>query len=135
MIRHYHQGPFLQRGRGIGSVLSALFSNITPVLKGLGRRAVNSGLVRNLGNTLVDSAVKGGLNFATDALSGGNLKESATTNLAAAKRELAKTIKRSIRTRRRPAAKRPATAKRARNVFDAGTDSGESDNGGGGSSR
>jgi hypothetical protein len=101
MIMQIHRGPYLQRGRGVGSVLAAVFRNtVVPTMKLLGKRAMSSDLVRSVGSTLAKSAIQGGLNFATDALNGGNLKESAVTNLAAAKRELATTVKRALKTKR-----------------------------------
>jgi hypothetical protein len=143
MILQYHQGPYLQRGRGVGSVLSALFRRVTPALKMMGRQVAGSKVVRDIGGTLLNSAVQGGLNFAADALNGENLKESAATSVTTAKRELAKTIRRSIPAKVRlpsaGAAKRKTSrpvrppAKRARTVFDEATDEdGDDDDDGGG---
>jgi hypothetical protein len=97
MIMQFHRGPYLQRGRGVGSVLAAIFRNVAPTLKFLGKRALSSDVVRNVGGTLAKSAIRGGLNFAADALNGGNLKESAAANLQTAKRELSSTVKRALK--------------------------------------
>jgi hypothetical protein len=140
MILQYHRGPMLQRGRGIGSVLAALVRNVTPAVAMLGKKVLSSSLVRDVGSTLANSAIQGGLNFATDALNGGNLKESANANLEAAKHEIAETVKRHRRPRVKQALPPTKRAKVTRvyrsrpgnvkSVFDEGTDDDDDDDDG-----
>lgn len=124
MIMHgVHRGPYLQRGRGIGSFLSSLFRSVVPVLKTVGTNVLKSGLVKDVGRTLADSAVKGGLRLATTALDGGSLKESFGSSVSDAKRAVSQVIKGQQPQSRSSGVKRAAAAtssSRGRRVSRAG---------------
>lgn len=83
----------MQRGRGIGNLLGSLFRSAVPAIKSLGKSIFSSNVVKDVGKSLANSAVKGGLNFAADALDGQNLKESLSSNVGEAKSALAKVLR------------------------------------------
>jgi hypothetical protein len=94
LIKHgIHKGPYLQRGRGIGSLLSSLFRSVVPALKTVGAKVLKSGLVRDVGKSLADSAVRSGLQLATTALDGGSMKGSLGSSITDAKRAVSQVIK------------------------------------------
>lgn len=92
----YHSGPRVQRGRGLGSILSGLFRSFAPVAKiglKLGKSLVSSPLARKVGVTALEAAKKSAANIAADVLSGNNLKKSAQRELNDAKEKIATTLR------------------------------------------
>lgn len=92
---NYHHGPRLQRGRGLGSILAALFRGLAPVARlGLnaGKRLIAIPAVRTLGKTAFDIAKQGAVSMAADIVDGKNVKESAQKELNIAKAKIAQEI-------------------------------------------
>jgi hypothetical protein len=78
----------LQHGQGIGTFLSGLARWAMPALK----QMAGNPLVRDLGSTLKNSALRGVRNLATDVLAGADAKQSLSNSLHLAKRDVAKTV-------------------------------------------
>lgn len=101
---NFHSGPRFQRGRGLGSIFSALFRSLRPLASmGLkaGKRILNSDIVKNIGSTALDATKDAVKNIAVDLLEGKNIKESANQQLEEAKSKLAQTLRGSGRKRRK----------------------------------
>jgi hypothetical protein len=89
----YACGPYRQRGRGLGGIISSLFRSVVPALKTLGGTIARSGLARSIGKSVLDSAKRGGLALASDVLDGRSAKASVASSLASGRRELSKVFK------------------------------------------
>ena len=92
----FHSGPRTQKGRGLGSILSALFRGLAPVAKigmRMGKNLVSSPLMQKVGATAVEAAKKSAANIAADVIAGNNMKESAQRELNAAKEKIATTLR------------------------------------------
>lgn len=92
----FHQGPYIQRGRGIGSLFSGLFRSLKPLASmGLkvGKKILNSDIAKKVGSTALDFGKEALTNVAVDLLEGKNFKDSANEQLAEAKARLAQTLK------------------------------------------
>lgn len=86
----------MQKGRGLGSILSGLFRSIAPVAKlGLsyGKKLISSPLAQKLGSTAMEAAKKSAANIAADVIAGNNLKQSAQRELKDAKEKIATTLR------------------------------------------
>ena len=99
----FHRGPYVQRGRGFGSLFSSLFRYAVPALKTLGGKIMNSSITRNVGKTLANSAMQGGLSLAADGLAGKNVGESFSKNIEKARQDVASTLRKEAVSRRPPA--------------------------------
>ena len=123
-----HRGRYIQRGRGVGSILVSLFRGLAPMLKAGAKTAVKSAL-RGSARTITKkgakklakralssvgkSAAKAGMNAAVTALEGGDVKAGAKRDLLSARRDLGATIKRSAKTAF-PASNKKKAGKRGR---------------------
>lgn len=92
---YIHRGPFIQRGRGIGSLLGSLFRGIVPALKALGTSLLSSPVTKAIGNTAKDAAIETGIKMAADAIEGKNMKQSLDENLLKARKRVAESIRKS----------------------------------------
>ena len=96
-------GERIQRGRGIGGLLRMIKSLFTPVLKSVGKnvvRAATSNTAKSIAKTLGEQAIESGINLATDALRGNNLKERVNNEFASFKNTAADTLETIKRKRR-----------------------------------
>ena len=96
-------GERIQRGRGLGGLLRMFKSLFSPVLKSVGKnvvRAATSNTAKSIAKTLGEQAIESGLNLATDALRGNNLKESANNEITALKSTAANSLDRIKRKRK-----------------------------------
>lgn len=69
----------VQTGRGLGSILSSIFSKLAPVARTVynaGKRAINSTLGQSILKTTGQSVAEGGVNLIDDVLKGENVKNS-----------------------------------------------------------
>lgn len=107
-----HRGPYIQRGRGFGSIFSSIFRSAVPALKTLGSKILGSSITKNVGKTLAQSALQGGLSLASDALDGKNVKDSFSSNVTQARRNLAKTLRKEVAARSSVPVKSPVKRKR-----------------------
>lgn len=92
----YHVGPRVQRGKGLGSLLGALFRGFAPVAKlGLkvGKSIAASPLARKIGESAMDIAKTSAVKLAADMVEGRNLKESAQEELNTARQRIASTLR------------------------------------------
>lgn len=87
MLAH-HSGISYQHGQGLGSFLSGLAKTLVPVAKNFFKSSTGQALK----NIAVDTAA----NVAKDIFSGGNVKESAKTNLSEARDRITGVIKKKI---------------------------------------
>jgi hypothetical protein len=81
----YHQGDYIQRGRGIGSIFHAIARSVYPAiatLGKLGKSALTSSTASSLLQKVKNSAIDAGINVASDTLAGKNVGQSILTNLA-----------------------------------------------------
>ncbi len=96
-----HRGPYIQRGRGLGSTLGSMFKGVIPAMQVMGRKILESPVTQKVLKTAKRSAIEAGLNLATDALEGENLNESLSKNMSTAKKvvtdSLISALKRSKR--------------------------------------
>ena len=98
-----HRGPFLQRGRGIGSVIARIFSRLVPFLGKAGKtvaKAATNKAVKKVAKEALKSgsrsAVKAGANVILNKLEGKDVKEGLKSDLSSAKKDLASTIRHEI---------------------------------------
>ena len=91
-----HRGPFIQRGRGIGSTLSAVFKDVVPVVKVMGQKIADSPITQQVVKTAKRSAREAGLNIATDVLEGRDFEESLSQNVSTAKRAVKDSLKQAL---------------------------------------
>lgn len=100
----YHHGPYVQRGRGIGSIFSGLFRSLKPLASmgiKFGKKVLNSDLAKKVGSTALEFGKEALTNVAADVLEGKSFKESAGEQLAEAKSKLAQTLRGSGKRRKR----------------------------------
>jgi hypothetical protein len=96
-----HHGPFIQRGRGLGSLLGSLFKAVIPVASRVGRSIIRSPITKSVLRTAKDAAIEGGLSLAVDALRGNKVAESAQQNVEQAKNKIADAIEKGTINRKR----------------------------------
>lgn len=87
-----HRGPHVQRGRGVGSTLSAMFKDVFPAAQIIGKKVLASPLTKKVLKTAKRSAVDAGLQIAKDVLHGKKLKESLNENVSSAKKSVKKSL-------------------------------------------
>ena len=87
-----HRGPYIQRGQGFGSSLSAMFKGVIPALKLFGEKIVQSPITKEIINTGKRSLVDASLNVADDFLKGKKIKPSISENVATAKKAVTKSL-------------------------------------------
>lgn len=93
---NYHVGTRFQRGKGLGAIFSGLMRGFAPIArKGLeiGKKVLNSSIVKKVANTALESGKKAALNLAADLLEGKDLKTSAENELNEAKNKIAGTLR------------------------------------------
>lgn len=83
-----HRGPYIQRGRGIGSSLTAMFKGVTPVLKLLGEKVRQSPVTKEI----LSAGKRAAIDVATDVLQGKKMKSSISENLDTAKKAVSKSL-------------------------------------------
>jgi len=82
----------VQRGRGIGNLLSSFFKSFIPSLKTLGGEISSTPVVQNVLKTVKDSAKDAGINLASDIVHGNNPVDSIKSNLDLAKKKILHTL-------------------------------------------
>ena len=87
-----HRGPYIQRGRGIGSSLTAMFKGVIPALQLLGDKVMQSPITKEVIKTGKRAALDAGLNVASDVLGGKKLKPSLSENVTTAKKAVTKSL-------------------------------------------
>lgn len=152
MKMYLHKGPYIQRGRGFGSIFSSVVNRVLPALRVFKNQVARSPLMQELGASLRDNAVHGVKQLAADVLAGRNVKKHIKENIGKARNDILRTIEDSNQQqeaavatatkRKRLPAKRRIPIKRIRkSVFQDLSDSeevpsedddGGSDGGGGG---
>ena len=93
----FYGGDRIQKGRGIGGLLRLLKSVFMPAVKNAGQtvlRAAKSDTGKMIRHALKEQAIESGINLATSALRGENLKNAAETELQTSKDTAAKTLER-----------------------------------------
>ena len=88
MRRNIYKGVYLQRGSGVGSVLSLIFRSLVPWIKKGATALVRSKSVRKLAKSAGTTAAKSAASLARDVISGTSSKAGAKQNLQNAKRGL-----------------------------------------------
>jgi hypothetical protein len=82
----------VQRGRGIGSTLSAMFKGVIPAAQMMGKQVLASPLTKTVLKAAKRSARDAGLQLATDVLQGKRVKESLKENVSTAKKAVKKSL-------------------------------------------
>jgi hypothetical protein len=82
----------LQRGRGLGNVLRSLYGKVTPTLKAVGSKVLDSPVTKAALSTVKDIATNAGLNVLKDTLKGEDVSKSVKSNLSVAKRKLSQDL-------------------------------------------
>ena len=101
MLRmNIHRGPFIQRGRGLGSLLSSLFKSVIPVASRVGKKIISSPITSNALKATKDAAIEGGLQIAVDALKGKSMEETMQHQLESAKKKVSKALEKGIKQRK-----------------------------------
>lgn len=103
----YHRGPLLQRGHGIGSIFKSILRFIAPSLQSvksvfakgaqIGSKIAKNPAVKDVMNTVRDSAIDIGLSTAADTLEGLDLKQSLDKNLTTGKLKVAESLRRGVK--------------------------------------
>lgn len=91
-----HRGPRSMRGRGIGSIFSALARGLAPVAKlGLkaGKSFFSNPFVKKIGSSALDIAKQSAVNLTADLMEGKNMNESAQKELDNARQKIASTLR------------------------------------------
>lgn len=86
----YHVSPY-QRGAGIGSIFSKLFSSVVPLVKGvfrIGAKAAKTQGGRRIIKKAKKIATQAGLNVVSDALEGKNVLDSTKRQLNVVKKKV-----------------------------------------------
>lgn len=83
-----HRGPYIQRGRGIGSSLTAMFKDVVPALKLIGEKVIQSPVTKEI----VKAGKRAAIDVATDVLRGKKLKSSISENVDTAKKAVSKSL-------------------------------------------
>ena len=99
----FYGGERIQKGRGIGGLLRLLKSVFMPAVKSVGKsvlRAAKSDTGKMIGHALKEQAIESGINLATSALRGENLKNTVETEFQTSKDTAAKTLERIQRKRK-----------------------------------
>ena len=91
----FHRGPFIQRGRGLGSILSSLYQKVSPIFSLLGKQIAASPITKQALSSAKQAAIDASLSLASDALVGENLKTSFKKNI----KKAGKTVSESLRTK------------------------------------
>lgn len=82
----------VQRGRGIGSILSSIFRKIAPFARtilNIGKKAATSKPAQEVFRSAKNEALKTGIQIADDALQGKNVRESIRSNAEKAAKTVA----------------------------------------------
>lgn len=111
---NYHHGPRFQRGRGLGSIFSALARGIAPIARlGLkaGKSFFSSPFVKKIGQSALDAAKQSAVNLSADLLEGRDMQESAQNELNNARSKIASTL-RGGKKRKKHLSKKPVQVKR-----------------------
>ena len=87
-----HRGPYIQRGRGVGSSLTAMYKGVVPALKLFGEKIIQSPVTKELLNKGKRTLVDASLNLASDVLAGKKIKPSISENVATAKKAVTKSL-------------------------------------------
>lgn len=114
----FYGGERIQKGRGIGGLLRLLKSVFMPAVKSVGKtvlRAAKSDTGKIIGHALKEQAIESGINLATSALRGENLKNTAEAELQASKDTAAKTLDKIQRKRKSQQQGKGVSLKRLKN--------------------
>jgi len=110
----FHRGTIVQRGRGIGSILTSLFKGVVPAIKAFGKTLFSSPVTKAVAKTARDAAVDAGLNVAADVLEGRNVSSSIDQGLANAIKRVAATLRQSGTTNSSFSGKYPKKARKSK---------------------
>jgi hypothetical protein len=92
-----HRGPYVQRGRGFGSTLSAMFKGVIPAAQLMGKQVLASPLTKTVVKAAKRSARDAGLQLANDLLHGKQIKNSLKENVVStAKRAVKKSLRAAL---------------------------------------
>ena len=96
-------GNLYQHGEGgLSSFVGNLFRKIAPLAKSSLKKTIKSNILKEAGKQLLDSSINGAVNVTSDLLSGDkNFKESASQQLDQAKLDIANSLRKANRKRKR----------------------------------
>ena len=88
----FHRGPYIQRGRGVGSALNSMFKSVVPAMQVLGKKISASPIAQDVLSTGKQSAIKAGKNVVSDVTHGKKLGESIAENVTTAKKAVTESL-------------------------------------------
>lgn len=91
------RGFYLQRGRGVGGVLSSLYSKLLPIAKNVGEKLLASPEAESTIEAVTGSAINAGLNIILDKAANRNKGRILKTNLTVAKNEMEEAVKTNVK--------------------------------------
>lgn len=114
--RNIYKGVYLQRGSGVGSVLSLIFRALVPWIKRGASALIRSKSVRRLAASAGKTAVKSASKMAQQAIAGTATKQTTAANLKRAKRGIQEALSKAIQPEPKKK-KRVVTGKRHRSAI------------------
>lgn len=122
MYMSVHRGPLIQRGRGIGTVLSRAFKYLVPLVSKGAKAIFSSPVTRELATTAKNEAVKAGVGAISDIIEGKDARPGLKSALKGTRRKSARILRASVtkggsktpRKRRIKAGKVPGASKRVK---------------------
>lgn len=109
--RNIYKGLYLQRGSGVGAVLSSLFRLLVPWVKKGASALIKSKQVRGLAKSAGKAALQSASKFASDLAKGKPTKRAASLNLREAQRGIQDAISKAVKPP--PVKKRKVTGQKA----------------------
>ena len=89
----YITGPYIQSGKGFGSLFVKAFAKVIPVVKSFASKLLGLPITKQLATTAKNAALTQGGNFVADVLEGKNVKDSGNKAFTGVKKAFAKDIR------------------------------------------
>jgi hypothetical protein len=105
----------MQKGHGVGSVLSSIFRNLLPVVKRVGTAIAKSPITKRVGKAAAKAALGGGIEIVSDALRGQSSKSGVKQTLKRAGRTIADSLIAPKRAKTKPKPKKAKKLARKNN--------------------
>jgi hypothetical protein len=90
----------VQHGRVIGTFFRAVARKTVPIVKVVGNHIIKSPITKEILSEVKDSVIEAGLDIASDALQGKNIKQSIKSNISLADKNVRKNLISNIKKRK-----------------------------------
>lgn len=104
-----HRGPLIQRGRGIGTVLSRAFKYLVPLVTKGAKAIFSSPVTREIASTAKNEAVKAGVGALSDVIAGKDVRPALKKAVAGTRKKTAQILRSSVTKKAIKPPKRKAT--------------------------